>query len=114
MFKTLNGCLFFFHRRFIQTRFPEVTDATFFASCGIADLITTCYGGRWEALMLNAVRFPVTHLTLWRHLGAQQPQSIQSVRFGSGIKDDGTTRDGDAEWSEAAGHPDVQGDLRDP
>mmetsp|Transcript_31237 Transcript_31237/g.73046 ORF Transcript_31237/g.73046 Transcript_31237/m.73046 type:complete len:400 (+) Transcript_31237:65-1264(+) len=33
-------------RRFIQTRYPEVTDATFFASCGIADLITTSYGGR--------------------------------------------------------------------
>eukprot|EP00285_Hemiselmis_virescens_P017338 CAMPEP_0173393466 /NCGR_PEP_ID=MMETSP1356-20130122/22123_1 /TAXON_ID=77927 ORGANISM="Hemiselmis virescens, Strain PCC157" /NCGR_SAMPLE_ID=MMETSP1356 /ASSEMBLY_ACC=CAM_ASM_000847 /LENGTH=399 /DNA_ID=CAMNT_0014351485 /DNA_START=66 /DNA_END=1265 /DNA_ORIENTATION=+ len=33
-------------RRFIQDRYPEVTDATFFASCGIADLITTAYGGR--------------------------------------------------------------------
>ena len=33
-------------RRFIQDRYPEVNDSTFFASCGIADLITTAYGGR--------------------------------------------------------------------
>eukprot|EP00281_Chroomonas_sp_CCMP1168_P017402 CAMPEP_0206215918 /NCGR_PEP_ID=MMETSP0047_2-20121206/2447_1 /ASSEMBLY_ACC=CAM_ASM_000192 /TAXON_ID=195065 /ORGANISM="Chroomonas mesostigmatica_cf, Strain CCMP1168" /LENGTH=154 /DNA_ID=CAMNT_0053638237 /DNA_START=355 /DNA_END=819 /DNA_ORIENTATION=- len=33
-------------RKFIQQRYPEVTSETFFESCGVADLITTSYGGR--------------------------------------------------------------------
>jgi len=31
---------------FAQTHFPGVRDKTFFESCGIADLVVTCYGGR--------------------------------------------------------------------
>ena len=33
-------------KKFIQTHYPGVMDATFFESCGVADLIVTCYGGR--------------------------------------------------------------------
>ncbi|KAJ1484641.1 glycerol-3-phosphate dehydrogenase 1-like protein-like protein, partial [Baffinella frigidus] len=33
-------------KKFIQERFPGVKDETFFESCGVADLLVTCYGGR--------------------------------------------------------------------
>lgn len=33
-------------RRFAKEFYSGVMDETFFQSCGVADLITTCYGGR--------------------------------------------------------------------
>jgi glycerol-3-phosphate dehydrogenase (NAD+) len=33
-------------KKFIKIHYPKVKDSTFFESCGVADLIVTCYGGR--------------------------------------------------------------------
>jgi len=33
-------------KRLSQAMFPSVKDETFFESCGVADLVTTCFGGR--------------------------------------------------------------------
>ncbi len=32
--------------KFAETFYPGARFATFFESCGVADLVTTCYGGR--------------------------------------------------------------------
>ena len=32
-------------RKLSERMYPAVRDATFFESCGVADLIATCYGG---------------------------------------------------------------------
>ena len=33
-------------KKYIKTFYKGIKDETFFESCGIADVITTCYGGR--------------------------------------------------------------------
>nr|QKY14970.1 glycerol-3-phosphate dehydrogenase (NAD+) (GPDA) [Polytomella parva] len=37
-------------RRFAKSLYPSVRDGTFLESCGVADLIATCYGGRNRAV----------------------------------------------------------------
>ena len=38
----VNVCL----RSFSQALYPSIRDETFLQSCGLADLIASCYGGR--------------------------------------------------------------------
>ncbi|CAG8480044.1 6254_t:CDS:2 [Paraglomus occultum] len=48
-------------KKFIQTFYSGIRDETFFQSCGIADVITSCYGGRnrkvAEAFVLSKKSF---------------------------------------------------------
>eukprot|EP00882_Tetradesmus_deserticola_P025966 GHRQ01028566.1.p1 GENE.GHRQ01028566.1~~GHRQ01028566.1.p1 ORF type:complete len:101 (+),score=31.83 GHRQ01028566.1:471-773(+) len=40
-------------RRFSKALYASVRDETFFESCGVADLIATCYGGRNRLVALE-------------------------------------------------------------
>ena len=43
-------------RGFSKALYPSVRDDTFFESCGVADLIATCYGGRNRLVALEFTR----------------------------------------------------------
>lgn len=43
-------------RRFSKELYPTVRDETFFESCGVADLIATCYGGRNRFVAMEYTR----------------------------------------------------------
>jgi hypothetical protein len=43
-------------RRFSKELYPTVRDETFFESCGVADLIATCYGGRNRLVAMEYTR----------------------------------------------------------
>lgn len=62
-------------RKFAQYFYGGVKDATFFESCGIADLITTCSGGRnrkvAEARVITGKSFDILEAEM---LGGQKLQ----------------------------------------
>lgn len=43
-------------RAFSKELYPTVRDETFFAPCGVADLIATCYGGRNRLVAMEYTR----------------------------------------------------------
>jgi glycerol-3-phosphate dehydrogenase len=43
-------------RKFSKELYPTVRDDTFFQSCGVADLIATCYGGRNRLVAMEYAR----------------------------------------------------------
>lgn len=53
-------------KKFSQTLYPTVRDETFFAPCGVADLIATCYGGRNRLVAMEYTRLTMvrTHLLM--------------------------------------------------
>jgi hypothetical protein len=57
-------------KKFSQKLYPTVREETFFAPCGVADLIATCYGGRnrlvaMEYTRLRMVRRIIPALFSW-------------------------------------------------
>lgn len=43
-------------KKFSQRLYPTVREETFFAPCGVADLIATCYGGRNRLVAMQYTR----------------------------------------------------------
>jgi hypothetical protein len=46
-------------KKFSQQLYPTVREETFFAPCGVADLIATCYGGRNRLVAMEYTRLVV-------------------------------------------------------
>ncbi|RWS00044.1 glycerol-3-phosphate dehydrogenase [NAD(+)]: cytoplasmic-like isoform X1 [Dinothrombium tinctorium] len=70
--------------RFCKTFYPEPRISTFFESCGVADLVTTCYGGRNRRLSEMFVKESTKSFTDLEkeHLKGQKlqgPQTAQEV-----------------------------------
>lgn len=51
-------------RKFSQALYPTVREETFFAPCGVADLIATCYGGRNRLVAMEYTRLKQVGLVL--------------------------------------------------
>ncbi|KMS98217.1 hypothetical protein BVRB_4g094790 [Beta vulgaris subsp. vulgaris] len=70
-------------RAFSKRLFPSIRDDTFFESCGVADLIATCFGGRnrkvAEAFVINGGKRPFEELEA-EMLQGQKLQGILTAK----------------------------------
>lgn len=68
-------------RKFCKQFYDGIKDETFFESCGVADLITTCYGGRnrkvAEARVLTGKSFDILEKEL---LNGQKLQGSSTAK----------------------------------
>jgi glycerol-3-phosphate dehydrogenase len=55
-------------KKFSQKLYPTVREETFFAPCGVADLIATCYGGRNRLVAMEYTRLRVVSMGV-KHRG---------------------------------------------
>lgn len=70
-------------RKFCQMFYSGAKDVTFFESCGVADLITTCYGGRnrkvAEAHVVTGKSFEQLERELLNGQKLQGPMTAQEI-----------------------------------
>lgn len=59
-------------KKFSQKLYPTVREETFFAPCGVADLIATCYGGRNRLVAMEYTRLKLVR-TCAAYCHAQSP-----------------------------------------
>lgn len=70
-------------RRFIKANSQTVADQTFFESCGVADLITTCFGGRnrrvAEAMVVTGKGLGELEVELLNGQKLQGPHAVKEI-----------------------------------
>lgn len=71
--------------QFVEIMYPGAKLATFFESCGVADLITTCYGGRnrrvAKAFVKTGKTIPTLEIELLNGQKLQGPLTAEEVNY---------------------------------